>query len=155
MHIELDAWLEELHSDGIYLAEEPGSGARENLWCISLPEELGLQESDLVEFLYRAMEVRRNLAKAQPVRPATFYAWHDDMAGQLRFSTAHCNNDNLPFGAATVLVADPDEIVREFLDSPYLHGIPWEELKEVPYDEPEESLPQPPPFAVWSVELTS
>lgn len=153
MHLELQSWLDELQADGIFLSDEPAAGARENLWCISLPTELGLEVSEWVDFLQRAVEIRRTLAELQPVRPVTFYVWHDEVAGQLRFSTAHCTRNNLPFGAGTALVEHPEEIIREFVDSPYVNGIPWTELKEISLDELDERPTGGAAFPVWAVEL--
>lgn len=100
------------------------------------------------------MDIRRELAEAQPVRPVTFYAWHDEMAGQLRFSTACCVISALPFGAKVRIVQDPQEIVTAFVRSPYRDGIPLSELKIVPDDPSTASaLDDTPILCVWAVAL--
>jgi len=126
----LQEWLDELRADGLKLSTEPGAGANQNLWCVSLPSTEAIAVRDVLEFLQSAMAVRRELASVQPVRPVAFYAWHDEMAGQLRFSTACCTRNTLPFRAKVRLVDDPVEIVTAFLQSPYRDGVPWNELED-------------------------
>lgn len=146
----LQSWLDELQSDGLHLAPEAAAGANENLWCISVASDQRIAAPDLVAFLRSAVAIRRELASRQPVRPVTFYAWHDEMAGQLRFSTACCTLDTLPFRAKVVLVDDASEIVAAFGRGRYRAGIPLDELEE-------STAPRTnaPPFAleVWAVEL--
>ena len=149
----LEAWLEELRVDGLHLTEESAAGARQNLWCMSLPSSEPLTEADLLAFLRSAMVIRRELAHSQSVRPVTFYAWHDEMAGQLRISTACCTKTALPFGTVVRLIDEPDEIIASFLSSPYRDGIPWSDIKEslAGDDEPPPSA-EPLNLAVWAVE---
>lgn len=151
----LQSWLDELRADGLHLSEEAGSGARENLGCVSLPslEQVGVGE--LVTFLQSALEVRRELAAAQPFGPVTFYAWHDEMAGQLRFSTACCPSSALPFSAKVLLVHDPHLIVAAFVQSPFREGIPWNELGEVASEKTADAprLGETLGLSVWAVEL--
>jgi len=123
-------WLEELRADGLHLSPEPGDGANQNLWCISLPSSEPVTTAELVEFLRASMAVRAELVALQSVRPVSFYAWLDEMAGQLRFSTACCTRNTLPFGARPALLDDPNELAEAFARSPYRDGIPWSELRE-------------------------
>jgi hypothetical protein len=111
-------------------------------------------KSTNVSFLHSAVNIRRELAAAQPFRPVTFYAWHDEMAWQLRFSTACCAGGALPFRAKVMLVHDPREIVAAFVWSPYRNGIPWSELEVVPGDPSvAPALDDKPTLSVWSVTL--
>jgi hypothetical protein len=123
-----------LRADGLFVSEEPGAGANQNLWCISLPSTEPVTAGEVLAFLRSALDIRRELVAAQSVAPVTFYAWHDEMAGQLRFSTARCTRDALPFAAKVQLVDEPDEIVGAFFRSSYRDGIPWTELEEVPFE---------------------
>ena len=84
----------------------------------------------------------------------TFYAWHDEMAGQLRFSTACCASSALPFRAKVQLVHDPRQIVNAFVTSPYRDGIPLCELEVESEDHSAaSSLDDTPALSVWSVTL--
>lgn len=130
----LQTWLTELRADGLFVSGEPGAGANQNLWCISLPSNEQIPAGDVLAFLRSALDIRRELVFARSLAPVTFYAWHDEMAGQLRFSTACCSRDALPFAAAVQLVDEPDELVGAFLRSPYRDGIPWTEMEEAPPD---------------------
>jgi hypothetical protein len=148
------SWLDELREDGLQLSAETGSGANENLWCVSLPSPNQFDVDELVAFLRSAVVIRRELAISQAFRPVTFYAWHDEMAGQLRFSTARCASSALPFGAKVRLVPEPRSIVVEAFQSPYRDGIPWEELHEVPFEETTApALSGVSCLDVWAVEL--
>jgi hypothetical protein len=130
----LQAWLTELRADGLFLSDEPGAGANQNLWCISLPSSEQIPAGEVLAFLRSALHIRRELVASQSLAPVTFYAWHDEMAGQLRFSTACCTRDALPFAAWVQLVDEPDEIIGAFLRSPYRDGIPWTEMEDAPPD---------------------
>ncbi len=129
MNAELEQWLAEVRADGLVLADEVFAGAQENLWCISWPSTKRIESGELVAFLLAAASIRRELAAAQSVSPTTFYAWHDVQAGQLRFSTARCTSEHLPFGAPVVLAEDPSDIIRDFSSSPYRDGIPSAEFE--------------------------
>jgi hypothetical protein len=128
MNADLQQWLSELRHDGIVFAGDHG-GADANLWSISLPSTSAIPADDLATFVLAAAAVRAELVALQGIAPVTFYAWHDEMAGQLRFSTARCTSDSLPFSAAIQLVDHPAEIVRCFLSSPYRDGLPWATLR--------------------------
>lgn len=147
------AWLCELKADGLQLSAAHGAGAHENLWAISWPSSEHLVLSEIVEFLWSALKIRRELAALQSVRPVCFYAWHDEMAGQLRFSSACCTRATLPFGAQISLVDDPDPIAAEFIRSHYRDGIQNSELEQASFEEPSSSVSA---FVlrVWAVELS-
>ena len=150
----LQSWLDELQTDGLHLAAAPAAGANQNLWCISIPSDEPITKGDLLDFLRSARAIRSAQAIAQPVRPVTFYAWHDEFAGQLRFSTACCTPHTLPFGANLTLVDDPSEIVASFFRSPYRNGIPLHELQDCTLEETVRAhLPEAILLKVWAVEL--
>jgi hypothetical protein len=156
MNAELEQWLAELRVEDLVFADDSG-GANKNLWTISIPRLSSFGVGELVGFLLEAAAIRRELVKAQALQPITFYVWHDEMAGQLRFSTAVCTRESLPFGAAVCLVEHPAEIVRACTDSPYRDGIPWTELElSSPVDASDFEAQSPresKPVTVWAERL--
>jgi hypothetical protein len=154
MQAELQQWLAELRNQGVALPNDALGGANENLFCLSLPHGCPVSASDLVAFVVEAVAIRQELVAPLATGPVTFYAWHDEMAGQLRFSTARCTAPSLPFGGPIVLVDHPREIVDEFLASPYRDGIPCSELvecesAEIDADELDTAEPSE-PLKVWA-----
>lgn len=149
----LQSWLEELRAGGLRLSGEARADANENLWPMALPSSERIDGPDLVAFLYAALDVRRELASSHPA-PVTFYAWHDEMAGQLRLSTVCSPRDALPFNAPLLLVEHPIAIVNEFLGSHYRDGIPLDELEVI---DPRQlgELPEPDSrqLRVWAIAL--
>lgn len=147
-------WLDEIRANGLSLSEKPGSGANQNLWCASLPSSIPITAAELVEFLREAMAVRGELVTLQTVRPVCSYAWHDEMAGQLRLSTACCTRETLPFSSELTLLDDPTEIADGFAHSPYRDGIPSHELREVALDDGDDDLPGlgARKLKVWAIE---
>jgi hypothetical protein len=119
-----------------------------------LPSSDPVTASELVEFLRAAMAIRGELVALQSVRPVSFYAWYDEMAGQLRFSTACCTKNTLPFGATLALLDDPNEIAEAIAQSSYRDGIPWNELREEPFDADDDhpSVLDAGDLRVWAVE---
>ena len=57
------------------------------------------------------------------------YCWHDEQAGQFRLSLVSASHGKLPFGCEVAPVEDLGAIIRSFLASPYLGGIPWADLR--------------------------
>ena len=147
-------WLNELRADGLQLSAQRGDGANHNLWCLSLPSSDPVTAPEVVEFLRAAMAIRAELVALQSVRPASFYAWYDKMAGELRLSTACCTKSTLPFGATLVLLDDPNEIAEAFAQSSYRDGIPWSELRDEPLDATADHLSvlDAVDLRVWAVE---
>ena len=151
----LQEWLSKIRREQLVLSEVPGAGANENLWCVAIPSTANVDVDELVTFLRSASAVRRDIVHEQNAHPVSFYAWHDDMAGQLRFSTARCTTSALPFGCPIELVDDPEPVVREFLQSGLRDGIPWRELKADLRDAaggPDDSGHSP-ALKVWAIQL--
>jgi hypothetical protein len=121
--------MSEIQRESLVLSDD-GSDANMNLRCLSIPTSASVDMSDLVSFLREVAEIRRVAVQNCKPLPAVFYAWHDEAAGQLRFSTAACTTANLPFRAPLELVDDPAAVVREFLQSRLRDGIPWTELTD-------------------------
>ena len=135
MNAELEQWLSELRSDGVEFPDDTVGGANANMWSISVPLAGTVREDDLTAFVLAAAAIRQELVAAHGAAPVTFYAWHDEIAGQLRFSTARCAPESLPFAAPVGLVEHPAEIVQCFLRSQYRDGIPLTTLDARPDDE--------------------
>jgi hypothetical protein len=125
----LTRWLDELRRDPVHLGPDPGSGAQENLWSVNIPTDRSdLTAEHLVEFLLEAQRCRLQQATRTAPGPVVFYVWHDEMAGQLRFSVARGTLAQLPFAAPVEIVSDIGEIVTGYLASRYRDGIPIAEF---------------------------
>jgi hypothetical protein len=96
----------------------------------------GCDPQDLVSFLESAAEIRLAQAQNHNILPATFYAWYDDQAGQLRFSLVPGRPDAIPFRAPIDLVTASSDVVREALTTWRPGFVPLEELTEVESTEP-------------------
>jgi len=66
---------------------------------------------------------------------ATFYAWYDEQAGQLRMSMTSNPPDQLPFGCTVVLNDTPEKIVHRMLRDGSPGLIAWSELEVVDPDD--------------------
>ncbi len=77
---------------------------------------------------------------------ATFYVWHDDLAGQLRCSTGSVPPESLPFGGTYRPTDDLRPIVEPFLTDPNPGVV---EL----CDEEADFEPEIPPFPVWVAQV--
>lgn len=103
-------------------------GANENVWSITLGSASEVTPEEVIDFVRRARDIRREQLVEADRSPVTFYLWSDVLAGQLRFSVCRRTPDNLPFGCTVDLVSDPEVIVRAYLESPYRDGIPLASL---------------------------
>ncbi len=154
MQMTFDDWISEMTADGLELPDGAGAGAAENLWSLSFSADKLPSAADLTRFIDAAVNVRRSQADNIGVKPATFYLWHDEQAGQLRFSVARCLPDSLPFGCAVAPADAADEIIGNYLASSSVGGlIPWSELGEVGFDEHETNKAQPYRLRVWARRL--
>jgi hypothetical protein len=78
---------------------------------------------------------------------ATFYAWYDGQAGQLRFSLSSSAPADLPFGGAVRLLSGVSEVVQAFARDSSPGLIAWEDLA---VDE-EDFNPEAAVLPVWAV----
>jgi hypothetical protein len=153
MHPLLRRWLKELESEPVHLGPDPGSGAQENLSFLSIPSDRSdITADQLVEFLRAAQRCRIQQATRTGGGPVVFYAWHDEMAGQLRFSVARGTLADLPFRDRVEIVSDVREIAAEYLASRYRDGIPYAELVPVPFRAEEE--PSDAKVRVWGISIS-
>jgi hypothetical protein len=145
-------WLAEVTNDAVVICRDDiNTEANSNLWSFSLTlqEASSLSVTDVVEFSQKVVASRREWLTARRAPSMVMYWWHDEQAGQLRFSLVSTTHGRLPFQANIAVVAEFEEIAKAWLSSPYLDGIPWTDLQEVVPEEVEtEQLP--PTIAVWT-----
>lgn len=152
-------WLAEMSAESLELPEGTGAGAIANMWSMSFGAERLPDSAELKRFIDGALELRRSQAQKFEGAPLTFYLWHDEQAGQLRFSVARCMPGTLAFRRSLTAASSMDEIVDEFLASTRVDGrIPWSELEledeegaKVAVDS--ELLADDQPLLVWARQL--
>ena len=122
-------------SDG---AIEPNA----NLCTISLSRTQAdlLKPEDVVVFLSLAVESFNSLWRQSnsPHQDIVFYAWVDELAGQLRFGVSSALS--LPFRCQIRLNNDSSVIARQLLECPFLDGISFASLES--YDETTDPKPR-------------
>ncbi|HWS37900.1 MAG TPA: hypothetical protein VN408_34855 [Actinoplanes sp.] len=132
--------------------EDPTAENTNTNWFGAPPHErMGLSADEVVTaFEETAAGLRTLVADAGHQGTATFYVWHDAVAGQLRCSAGTRKPGDLPFSDGYQITEDLRAIVVEFLEDRAPGSIVWGELEPVPYPEEEE----PPALAVWAFDLT-
>ena len=122
----------------------------DELWCISLncTRDFSTSVSEWTWFLRRVAEIRSRMTKGN--EPRTTYAWHDEQECQLRFATANCDPNELPFGCKFDLQRSPDSIVTSWLNA--TDCIPSDQLEETDQGECE-GLCDIPPLRVWAIQI--
>jgi hypothetical protein len=116
-------------------------------------ERMGLTADEVVTAFEETAELLREQVLALRLDgPATFYVWHDQLAGQLRCSTGSCDQGGLPFVSPYRTTRDLHAIVVEFLQDRAPGAIVWGELEPVPFPAgPPE--PEPEAVPVWVCDL--
>jgi hypothetical protein len=134
----------------------PAAEQANTSWFGAPPHErISLSADEVVAVFEETAELlRHQVVAAGHDGPATFYVWHDQLAGQLRCSTRSCDRASLPFGSPYRVTGDLHAIVAEFLEDRAPGAIAWGELEPVPYPE-EPEPPEPPAFPIWVCELRS
>ena len=112
MNTPLKNWVTEFREEFRYVGfceNQPN----ENLHSYSLSDEelVRTASKEFTEFIDAHFEIVSNRVKED----ATFYAWHDDMAGQFRFSVISGHLNELPF-SCDIEHASLLEIVDLFKD---------------------------------------
>lgn len=132
--------------------EDPSAEDANTTWFGAPPHErMGLSADEVVAaFEETAACLRSHVAGLGHRGTATFYVWHDAVAGQLRCSAGTCKPSDLPFDAAYRLTDDLRGIVVEFLEDRAPGSIAWGELEPVPYPEDTDT----PAVSVWAFDLT-
>ncbi|MFE3448934.1 hypothetical protein ACFXJ8_08335 [Nonomuraea sp. NPDC059194] len=122
------------------------SAAEDTVW-IDIPAG-GVDAGAVGEALTEAGEVLR-VRFASSGSPLTFYAWHDEQAGQLRLSMSRACPDALPFGGSYRPDTEPTA-VAESISADVLPGVVlWEDLRS---DSTEDEVDMV-PFPVYVVPL--
>jgi len=146
-------WLPEVTADPVVVCpNDIGAEARGNLWSFSLSanQAAAVCVADVIRFAGQVAEARRAWLATHKVGQMVLYWWHDDQAGQLRFSLVSAVHARLPFGCKLVAAKNLDSIVQQWLGSPHSHFIPWSDLQRLAVGEAE---PPVPPLSVWSQTL--
>jgi hypothetical protein len=148
-------WLPEVSAAAVVIDPDAiNAEANGNLWGFGLTREQadGVSVADVVGFAAAVADARRAWLSAHSAAPMVLYWWHDAQAGQLRFSLVSAAHGHLPFGCRVIAAASLRAVMEAWLQSPYLHGIPWDAVSP---PAPEAEVAQAPPFElpVWSLEL--
>lgn len=151
---EMDALehvLAQIRTSGFVLDADPIIEARRNTYVVALSadEASELSVTQVTAFLHDARSALAATASPDSPDSLRFYAWFDEMAGQLRLSVSSANE--LPFGGTIRTVADPAVVASQCLESDYIDGIPWSSLA------PDEEVPEPlhNPLDVFMTDLMS
>ncbi|GIF00347.1 hypothetical protein [Paractinoplanes rishiriensis] len=142
---------------GETLVLSPDDPAAENVntnWFGAPPHErMGLSADEVVTAFEETIAVLRSQVTAlRHDGPATFYVWHDQLAGQLRCSTGSCAQDKLPLESSYRLTGDLHAIVVEFLHDRAPGAIAWGEMEPIPYSDGPEASDED-TFPVWVCDL--
>lgn len=142
-------WLTEVAADPVLVCpEDIAAEASGNLWSFSLSADqaTAVCVTDVVQFAENVTDARRAWLAGREGEPMLIYWWHDDQAGQLRFSLVSAVHGHLPFRCKVVPAPGLESIAQQWLSSPHLHSIPWSELSPLSAHEAE---PPKPPLSVW------
>jgi hypothetical protein len=154
MEVTFDNWISELTAQGLELPDGICAGARENLWSLSFAAGGLPSEAELTRFVEAAVDLRKRQVESMGAKPATFYLWHDEQAGQLRFSVARCLPDSLPFRCPVTRADAANEVIRDFLTSGRSNGlVAWSELEPVAFDTSQAGDEEPHRQRVWALRL--
>ena len=132
MHLLLKSWLSEIESSQLLRDGKILDVANGNLFCfsMSMKDAKSMNAEEIDEFLFAACHCYA-LKLTDAPQTMWFYAWHDELAGQLRTSAAPVNcSGELPFGCRLNVVKFPTPVSVSILNSDYLDGIPMPELDE-------------------------
>jgi hypothetical protein len=133
--------------------DQPAENANTSWFGAPPHERMGLSADEVVTaFEETAAGLRKRVADLGHRGTATFYVWHDAVAGQLRCSAGTCKPSDLPFTSGYQITDDLRAIVVEFLEDRAPGSIAWGELEPVPY--PDDNENEPSTQAVWAFDLT-
>jgi hypothetical protein len=142
MDLVLQEILSDLRTD---VPSASGNAGLDNMRAV--PLRRGCDPQDLIDFLNAAADTWLARAKLVGIAPATFYAWYDEQAGQLRMSVVPGTTAALPFSGNVDVLQSPHAIVSAAL-STWTPGIePWSELTDADWQGSEQRLHT---VAVWA-----
>jgi hypothetical protein len=130
--------LQEIITSPIMITGDPRRDCEEtyhNMWGIMLHDRSVVKNVSLQE-LYNFMKaVIKNrelqIQISAVISPIIFYLWVNDNIGRLCFNILSCREDELPFGCTVHIVNSLEQILQQFLDTPYHGGsIPMEDIIE-------------------------
>lgn len=151
----LQSWFDDaLEGDVVIDPRQINHEANGNLRYFDIPRGAAVPPLEAVEdFVARVVAARREQLRQRKSRSMTMYWWHDVLAGQLRCSLVCTSHRRLPFGVRVKRVESVRPIAEEWLTSPWLQGIPFDQLTCDPdVEEPEDSSSSD-TVRVWSVVL--
>ncbi len=145
------ARISEFCHEPIYLGEWLRE-TNENCWCISA-NQTECDEVSVNEVI-SAMEdviahVRKLVAVQADWHGALFHMWFDEQSSQIRCCVISDRNATLPFRCETVQVPLMEPIIIDFLSSSCHKGIPWNELAEVEWSNPNKDVMRETPLKVY------
>lgn len=125
--------LNEIVDDKIFIGKSLDDLKTEisnNMWRIGIERETveTVSVSDFIVFFEKVIDNRQqqiNLSSSN--HGMSLYVWVDHQAGQLRFNLISDLHARLPFGCDIEMTTSLETIIEEFLNSPFLEGIPVEE----------------------------
>ncbi|MFI7597587.1 hypothetical protein [Actinoplanes sp. NPDC049681] len=125
---------------------------RRNTWRYSVAADSIVVADAVAALQHVATELRQRFA--DHAGTATFYAWYDEQAGQVRCSLRSRAPEDLPFGAAYRTTEDAADVVRLAATDSHPGHIPWSDLSDTT-DPPDDSAAQAvEPFPVWCAVVT-
>jgi hypothetical protein len=150
----LQSWFRDaLAGDVVIDPHDINREAIENLRFFALSGGPSTPDVVAVEaFVSNVVEARAEHLRTRKSRNMTMYWWHDVQAGHLRCSFVSTSHRRLPFGARVRRTGSVRLIVEEWLGSPWLKGIPFDQLTCSSFDEPE---PPRQTVRIWSTVLRS
>ncbi|GAA2086729.1 hypothetical protein GCM10009759_07650 [Kitasatospora saccharophila] len=144
-------WIAEVADEPLVLdPDRPPEGWETNTWWIGPDDGPAPPVAEVVAaFRGTADGIRRRIADPPYDGPATFYVWHDELAGQLRCSTGSVGPDRLPFGGPYYPVEELEPIVEGYLADEDPGVVHLDELRDP--DDEAEGEPRPFPVRVAAV----
>ncbi len=113
-------WIAEIADEALELDPDnrPVEWETNTWWLSSEAEDRAVLSAGEVVAAFEALAgaLRARVHRSGFSGVATFYAWHDEVAGQLGCSTGSVPPDALPFGGAHAVTDDLGAIVQGFLD---------------------------------------
>lgn len=109
------------------------------MWCITLEQNLATEISthEYVDFFKKVIRNRQDQIKnSNQEHRMIFYLWFDRMASQLRFNLISDVHEKLPFQCDFEILDNIDSIIEEFLNYPFLNGLPIEEYPDGSEEKP-------------------